>query len=118
MATLKKEIQNVIDNTSDVLYREEIYINGTHEYDYHKLEATKEATVHTLYYSDDFEWADHIRKTVAMQLVDTGSGVEIIGVNSKKQIDYLEAEQLHILLRLSSSHSVYQITEPAVKKEF
>jgi hypothetical protein len=118
MATLKKEIQDVLDNTSDVLYREEIYINGTHEYDYHKLEATKEATVHTLYYSDDFEWADHIRKTVAMQLVDTGSGVEIIGVNSKKQIDYLEAEQLHILLRLSSSHSVYQITEPAVKKEF
>jgi len=118
MATLKKEIQDVIDNTSDVLYREEVYINGTHEYDYHKLEATKEATVHTLYYSDDFEWADHIRKTVAMQLVDTGSGIEIIGVNSKKEIDYLEAEQLHILLRLSSGHSVYQITEPAPKRDF
>jgi len=106
MATLTKEIQDVIDNTSDVLYREEIYINGTHEYDYHKLEATKKATVHTLYYSDDFEWADDVRKTVAMQLVDTGNGIEIIGVNSKKEINYLEAEQLHILLRLSSVHSV------------
>jgi hypothetical protein len=118
MATLKKEIQDVIDNTSDVLYREEIYINGTHEYDYHKLEATKEATVHTLYYSDDFEWADHIRKTVAMQLVDTGFGVEIIGVNSKKEIDYLEAEQLHILLRLASVRSVYQIAEQPIKVKF
>lgn len=118
MATLKKEIQDVLDNTSDVLYREEIYINGRHEYDYHKLEATKEATVHTLYYSDDYEWADHVRKSVAMQLVDTGSGVEIIGINSKKEINYLEAEQLHILLRLSSGHSVYQITEPVIKKEF
>jgi hypothetical protein len=118
MAKLNEEIQKVIDNTSDVLYREEIYINGTHEYDYHKLEATKEATVHTLYYSDDFEWADHVRKTVAMQLVDTGSGVEIIGVNSKKEINYLEAEQLHILLRLSSVHSVYKIAEPSPKRDF
>lgn len=118
MATLKKEIQDVLDNTSDVLYREEIYINGRHEYDYHKLEATKEATVHTLYYSDDFEWADHIRKTLAMQLVDTGGGLEIIGISTKKEINYLEAEQLHILLRLSSVHSVYKIAEPSPKRDF
>jgi hypothetical protein len=118
MAKLNEEIQKVLDNTSDTLYREEIYINGRHEYDYHKLEATPSATVHTLYYSDDFEWADHVRKTVAMQLVDTGSGVELIGVNTKKEINYLEAEQLHILLRLSSSHSVYQIAEPIVKTNF
>ena len=118
MAKLKEEIQKVIDNASDVLYREEIYINGRHEYDYHKLQATKEATVHTLYYSDDFEWADHVRKTVAMQLVDTGGGVELIGINSKREIDYLEAEQLHILLRLSSSQSVYKIAEPSPKRDF
>lgn len=118
MATLTKEIQDVLDNTSDVLYREEIYINGKHEYDYHKLEATPEATVHTLYFSDDFEWNENIRKTVAMQLVDNGNGVEIIGVNSKKEISYLEAEQLHILLRLSSSQSVYKIAEPTPKREF
>ena len=118
MAKLNEEIQKVIDNASDVLYREEIYINGRHEYDYHKLEATKQATVHTLYYSDDYEWADHVRKTVAMQVVDNGGGIEIIGISTKKEINYLEAEQLHILLRLSSTHSVYQITEPVIKKEF
>jgi len=118
MAKLNEEIQKVIDNASDVLYREEIYINDVHEYDYHKLKATSSTTVHTLYYSDHYEWAEGSRKTVAMQLVDDGNGIEIIGINAKKHIDYLEAEQLHILLRLSSSHSVYQITEPAVKKEF
>ena len=118
MATLTKAIQDVLDNTSDLLYREEIYINDRHEYDYHKLEATKEATVHTLYFSEDFEWNEDIRKTVAMQLVDTGDGIELIGVNSKKSINYLEAEQLHILLRLSSGQSVYKISEPSPKREF
>jgi hypothetical protein len=118
MAKLNEEIQKVIDNASDVLYREEIYINNRHEYDYHKLEAAKNVTVHTLYFSEDEEWAESMRKQVAMQLVDNGDGIEIIGINAKKHLDYLEAEQLHILLRLSSTHCVYQITEPAIKKEF
>ena len=118
MGKLTKSIQEMIDNTSDVLYKEEIYINGTHEYDYHKLKAAEHATVHTLYFSDNDEWADDIKKTVAMQLVDTGDGIQIIGVSTKKEIDYLEAEQLHILLRLASTHSVYQIAEPTPKKDF
>lgn len=118
MATLSKQIQDVINNTSDVLYREEIYINGKHEYDYHKLNAAEHATVHTLYFSDDDEWSDDLKKQVAMQLVDTGNGIEIIGLCTKKEIDYLEAEHLHILLRLASVHSVYQIAEPTPKKDF
>lgn len=118
MAKLTEEIQKVIDNTSDVLYREEIYINGVHEYDYHKLHATTDVTVHTLYFSDDEEWSDDLRKQVAMQLVDNGNGIELIGVNSKKMIDYLEAEQLHILLRLSSTDCVYQISESTPKRTF
>ena len=118
MATLSKQIQDVINNTSDVLYREEIYINGKHEYDYHKLHAAQHATVHTLYFSDDDEWSDDLKKQVAMQLVDTGNGIEIIGMCTKKEIDYLEAEQLHILLRLASTSCVYQIAEPTPKKEF
>jgi hypothetical protein len=118
MGKLTKAIQEVIDNQSEVLYREEIYINDTHEYDYHKLQATENVTVHTLYFSDYHEWDDNIKKQVAMQLVDDGNGIEIIGINAKKQIDYNEAERLHILLRLASSHSVYQIAEPAPKREF
>ena len=118
MAKLNEEIQKVIDNVSDTLYREEIYINGKHEYDYHKLEAATHVIVHTLYFSDDEEWADNIKKQVAMQLIDNGDGVEIIGACTKKTLNYLEAEQLHILLRLASTHCVYQIAEPTPKKEF
>ena len=118
MGKLTEEIQKVIDNTSDVLYREEIYINGVHEYDYHKLNVTTDVKVHTLYFSDDEEWSDDLRKQVAMQLVDNGDGIELIGVNSKKMIDYLEAEQLHILLRLASTDCVYQISEPTPKRTF
>lgn len=118
MAKLKEEIQKVIDNASNVLYREEIYINDRHEYDYHKLEATPDVTVHTLYFSNDEEWSEDMRKQVAMQLIDNGDGIEIIGACNKKHLNYLEAEQLHILLRLSSTHCVYQIAEPAPKKEF
>ena len=118
MAKLNKEIQKVIDNVSETLYREEIYINSKHEYDYHKLEAAANATVHTLYFSDNEEWADNLKKQVAMQLVDNGEGIEIIGACNKKNLDYLEAEQLHILLRLASTHTVYQIAEPSPKKDF
>jgi hypothetical protein len=118
MAKLNKAIQDVIDNTSDVLCREEIYINGVHEYDYYETKADVNTTVHTLYYSDDFEWADDLKKTVAMQLVDTGDGIQIIGVCTRKEIDYLEAEKLHVLLRLSSQRCVFQISEPKSKRDF
>lgn len=118
MAKLNEEIQKVIDNASNVLYREEIYINNKHEYDYHKLQATENVTVHTLYFSNDEEWANDLRKQVAMQLVDNGDGIEIIGACTKKILNYLEAEQLHILLRLSSMYSVYQIAPATIKKDF
>lgn len=118
MATLSKSIQDIIDRADDCLYREEIYINDSHEYDYHKHEISESMRVHTLYYSDNDEWSDHIRKNVAMQILDNGDGLQIIGISTKKQLTYLEAEQLHILLRLSSSHSVYQIAPPPAKKDF
>lgn len=118
MGKLNKEIQEVIDKAVDNIYREEIYINDKHEYDYHKHEASSNITVHTLYYSDDDQWGDNMKKKVAMQLVDNGDGIEIIGACNKKHISYLEAEQLHILLRLSSTHVVYKIAEPSIKKEF
>jgi len=118
MGKLNKEIQEVIDKAVENLYREEIYINSKHEYDYHKHEIDKNITVHTLYFSEDEEWGDAFKKQVAMQLVDDGNGIEIIGSCTKKVLNYLEAEQLHILLRLASTHCVYQIAEPTPKKDF
>lgn len=110
------QIKEILEQEN--LYKEEIYINEKHEYDYHKHDISKNITVHTLYFSDDDEWADNLKKQVAMQLVDNGDGIEIIGACTKKTLNYLEAEQLHILLRLASTHCVYQIAEPAPKREF
>ena len=110
------QIKEILEQEN--LYKEEIYINDKHEYDYHKHDVSKNITVHTLYFSDDEEWNFDLRKQVAMQLIDNGNGIEIIGACNKKVMSYLEAEQLHILLRLSSTHSVYEIAPPPVKKEF
>lgn len=118
MGTLNKQVKEVIEKAVDNIYREEIYINDKHEYDYHKHDVDKNISVHTLYYSNDDEWGESMKKQVAMQLVDNGDGIEIIGACTKKHLNYLEAEQLHILLRLSSTHCVYQIAEPSPKKDF
>lgn len=116
MAKLTDQIKNIVEQEN--LYKEEIYINEVHEYDYHKHSVSETISVHTLYYSDNKEWSDTTKKQVAMQLVNDGNGLEIIGACKKKQFNYLEAEQLHILLRLTSTHSVYQIAPPLSKKDF
>lgn len=113
---LNEQIKETLEQEN--LYKEEIYINDKHEYDYHNHKVSKKINVHTLYYSNSEEWSDNLKKEVAMQLVDNGDGIEIIGACNKKVMTYLEAEQLHILLRLSSGHSVYQIAEPTPKREF
>lgn len=113
---VNNQIKEILEQEN--LYKEEIYINDKHEYDYHKHDISKNITVHTLYFSDDDEWSDSMKKQVAMQLVDNGDGIEIIGACTKKHLDYGEAEQLHILLRLSTTHGLYQIAEPAPKREF
>lgn len=110
------QIKEILEQEN--LYKEEIYINDKHEYDYHKHEVSKNITVHTLYFSNSEEWNPDLRKQVSMQLVDNGNGIEIIGACNKKVMSYLEAEQLHILLRLASTHSVYEIAPPPVKTEF
>jgi hypothetical protein len=113
---LKNQIKDMVEQSD--LYKEEIYINDKHEYDYHKHSISDKITVHTLYFSNDDGWNPTLNNKVAMQLVDNGDGIEIIGSFKKKIMTYLESEQLHILLRLSSSSSMYQIAPPTVKTDF
>jgi len=95
---------------------EEIYIDGIHEYDYLKT-ATKDETVHTLYYSDHIEWSGGIVGTKAIELIDSGNGVSINNTSLNDE-DYLRIEQLHVLLRLYSQPSVYEISQPSIKTKF
>ena len=87
--------------------KQQIFIDDIHEYDYEFLQ-TGNGKLHNLYYSNGGEWTEHVRGMVAMSIKDTGNGLE--GDESGK-IDYHEAEQLFILLKLINSPSKYEIAE-------
>lgn len=106
------------ENEAVKLHKEEIYIDGIHEYDYVRDDETKDITVHTLYYSDGLEWSESTRNTLALQLIDHGNGIKIEQLSTKKGINYLETEQLHIMLRLHSQPTAYEISQPATKTSF
>ena len=93
---------------------EEIYIDGIHEYDYVKTE-TKEQTTHTLYYTEWYGWSEGIRSKKAIELIDSGSGMQVKNSVLYKEENYLKIEQLHIILRLSSQECTYQRAKPVVK---
>jgi hypothetical protein len=95
---------------------QEVYIDGIHDYNY-VLTQTEKETIHALYYSDHNEWSDSVKGTKAIELIDNGNGVSINGVSLNNE-DYLRIEQLHILLRLYATPSVYEITQPSIKTKF
>ena len=107
-----------LEEAKQLLHKEEIYVDGNHEYDYVRDNLSKDLVIHTLYYSNSHEWADHIKTTIALELIDNGNGMLIKQIDVEEEINYLQIEQLHILLRLSSDDSLFQIAKPAVKTEF
>ena len=114
---LTSHIADVIAKQKEV-NKEEIYIDGVHEYDYAKDDTDDILTVYTLYYSDHSEWVDSIKHTMALQIVDTGNGVVIQNLQSIKEINYLKVEQLNILLRLQSQNRSYKKSQPSSKVDF
>jgi len=96
---------------------EEIYIDGIHEYDYLKTK-TKDQTVHALYHSDHIEWDSSIVHTKAIELIDSGNGVQIKGLSLDEEENYLRIEQLHIILRVYSQECTYEISPQSVKRDF
>lgn len=116
----KKLTNHIADVVAKMLEtsREEIYIDGIHEYDYSKDDADNDLTIYTLYYSDWPEWVDSLKNTIALQIVDTGNGVVIENLSSSEEIDYLKLEQLHILLRLTSESKSFKKSEPSYKLDF
>ena len=85
--------------------KKQIFVDDIHEYDYELIDDNR----HTLYYSNEEQWNDHIKGYVALQIVDDGNGL-IIKFNEKNRIDYSEAEQLYILLKLINQPAKYEIS--------
>jgi hypothetical protein len=113
MGKITEALKKEIDNKKSM---EEIYIDGRHEYDY--CFNNDDVSTYTLYHSHDDYWSDHIKGIEALRLEDTGNGVKIIGLNSKKEIDYSQIEELHILLRLYTQVIHYEIAHKPVKTLF
>lgn len=83
-----------------------IIVDEIYEYDYDVQD-----NVHTLKYSNNGNWTQP--KGIAMQLVDDGNGL-VIKFNEKGRIDYGEAEQLLILLKIINKDTKYEMV---TKKE-
>lgn len=96
---------------------QQVYIDGVHDYNY-VITQTEKETIHALYYSDHAEWANNIRETKAIELIDSGNGVSIKELALEEEEYYLKVEQLHILLRLFATPCVYEISQPAIKTKF
>ena len=115
----KKVNNHVLEAITKALdsIKEEIHINGSHEYNYIKSDF-KESTLHTLYYSNNEQWADHIKGTTAVAIIDNGNGVIIENLSINEEISYLKLEQLHILLRLQCENTTFQKLKPNLKIDF
>jgi hypothetical protein len=85
--------------------KQQIFIDDIHEYDYEEI-TQGDVIHHNLYFSNAEQWNDHIKNKIAMVIKDTGNGLE--GDESGK-IDYHEAEQLFILLKLINPIQKYEI---------
>jgi len=75
--------------------KKQIFVDGEYQYDY-----TLNGKIHTLSYSNTEFWAEHVRGIVAFEIKDTGDNLNIITAFNKKQMDYIDAERMLILLRI------------------
>jgi len=83
--------------------KKQIFVDDEYMYDYDIINDN----VHTLYYSNSEFWSDHVREQEAMQIIDDGDG--LILPAKLKTLDYSQAEQMFILLKLINQPAVYEI---------
>lgn len=84
--------------------KQQIFVDNVYDYDYEEQDGT-----HTLYRSNGDHWNGHAKGEVAMAIEDDGNGLKV-KFNENGRIDYSEAEQLFILLKLINQPSVYEIS--------
>lgn len=77
-----------------------IIISSDHEYefDYKGIENKEGIISHELYYSKASHWAENIRGTLALKIIEDGNG--LILDNKISKLNYSEANHLKILLNI------------------
>ena len=84
--------------------KQQIFIDDDYQYDYEN-----NGELHTLYYSNNDYWFTDIRGSVCMEIKDSGDGISIKTEFNKKLIDYSQASELFILLKLINDPSKIEI---------
>ena len=115
MGTITEAMSDAI-NTKKV--KKEIYIDGVHEYDYIFDDVDSGIALHSLYCSNDNSWSEDTKRKMVIQLMDNGDVVEFNNIDPCFPMDYLCVERLHILLRLYSQQSKYEMIDPSARKQF
>lgn len=84
--------------------KQQIFIDDEYQYDYENNDG-----LHVLYYSNNEYWYSDIGGTLCMAIKDSGNGLSITTEFNKKQIDYSQASELFILLKLINDPSKIEI---------
>lgn len=96
--------------------KNQIFINNQYEYDYDCTEKGL-SKMHTLYYAPVEPWNDDLHNKPALVIEDFGDGLNVITRLNCKHIEYVEADQLLILLKIINTDPLYNcVYEIGTKK--
>jgi hypothetical protein len=93
-----------------------IFVDDVHDYDYSE-ERTENGVVHILFRSNGEHWSSHVRETEVLSILDTGNGFVFNHGRPKKEMDYSDAFELSVLLKIISFNDAGSKIEISGKKE-
>lgn len=93
-----------------------IFVDDVHDYDYSE-ERTDAGVVHMLFRSNGEHWTSHVRETEVLSILDTGNGFVFNHGKPKSKLDYSDAFELSILLKIISFNDAGSKIEISGKKE-
>jgi hypothetical protein len=93
--------------------KNQIFVNNQYEYDYDCVKGKNKKEIHTLYYAAVENWSDELHNKASLIIEDTGDGFSIVTKLNYEHLDYIEADQLLVLLKIINTNplfnSVYEI---------
>ena len=96
--------------------KNQIFIDNQYEYDYDCVEKGKKK-IHTLYYAAVEAWSEDLYNQPALTIEDTGDGFNIVTKLNYEELEYNEADQLLILLKIINTDPLYNcVYEIGTKK--
>ena len=87
--------------------------SGQNEYDLHVSKANG-TTLYCIYANNTSMWAEHIKNTLLLSMIDNGNGIEFSKI---KNLDYVDAALMKILLTFSDFHKGFSEIEYKVIKQ-